>query len=940
MLELERTPIIIWLCLIFTGLCFRATAQSTLGTIKAIEPKERKLISNPISGRFSIAGSDSLSLTNLAIGVRDSVRKDTLKKGDLETTVVYTAKDSTIMDVEAKEVHLYGGAEVTYGKIKLTANYIRINWTLNELYAKGTYDSTSNKVEGDPIFQDGSEEPYTTKEMRYNFKTRKGIIYGVVTQQGEGIIHGTKVKRDADGNAYMMGNMYTTCNLEHPHFFINARKIKMVKDKQIISGLFNLVINDVPLPLGLPFGFFPLPKNKEIGTSGIIFPQYGEEPNGRGFFLRNGGYYFAISQFVNAAVTGQIYSSGSWGLAVASTYISRYKYSGNLSLAFNRNRSGDEIEKKYGRDGRNDFSIQWSHTPKSRGTSSFSANVNVTSNSYNSFNSTDVQRYISNVATSSVQYSKTVNQYINGSASLRVNQNFGQINPATGRKSGGVTDVSTNFNLGLSQIAPFALKGASGRWYESFRVGASVAGTYGLTNVLTQIDTSANRLGYHIRYNGQRINDSIDALRAVGSVNLPVNGEYLNTLLKEGNFTGNYSIPISLPNFRILKHINFTPGISFSGQLFTKEYRYQYNADSNYVEVKMQNKIGTEYIYSFSGGLNTRVYGMFHPGIGRITDVRHTVVPTISFSYTPDFSGISYGFYQRTQINEKGDYRNLSRYRGFNTVGNGKASGVVSFGLANVLEMKLKSKSDTAETKYEKVMLLDNFGFNGSYDLIADSLKMSMISFSANTTIARKLTFNVGMSFDPYIYIPDPKFPSNGGVRVNRFAINNGQGLARLQNLNIALGTNFAPPGKKKNTEANRQKTGASEEVLEHIDRNPQMYVDFEMPWTLRVAYNFGWSKTGLLKPTMVQALTVSGDLSLTKKWKISANSGFDFAAKKPSITSLNIHRDLHCWDMTLSWTPYAGSSIRASNYNFTLRARSSILQDLKLTRQRSFYGY
>lgn len=838
------------------------------------------------------------------------------------------------MDVVGKQVHLYGDAEVKYGTIQLKADYIRIDWTTNELFAKGTYDSTTKKAIGEPIFQDGPES-YTTRELRYNYKTKKGFIRGVVTQQGDGNIRGDKVKKDDEGNLYIKGAIYTTCNLTHPHFYINAPKIKLIDNKQVVSGPFNLVIADVPLPVGLPFGFFPFPKKKEIGTSGIIFPSYGEEPNGRGFFLRDGGYYFAVSERFNATVTGQIYSTGSWGLGVSSIYTKRYRYNGNVALRFNRNKSGDELDKLLNKPGRNDFSVIWSHAPVPRGNSTFSANVNVTSNSFNQFNAQDNQRYISNVASSSVQYNRTFGQYGRAGTSLRVNQNFGQVNDSTGRREGGKTDVSTQFNFGINQIAPFALNGGRGRWYESFRLGLDFNGDYSVNNTLSAIDTSYTRLGFVIV-------NKVDSARVGSETVLPFNLENLPSLLRDAQFTGRYSLPISLPNFKLLRFVNFTPSLSLQGEVFTQQYRYNY-LGNNRIRIDTINQVGSEYSYSFGAGMNTRFYGTFFVGGKRLEAIRHTVIPAVSFSYTPDFSGDNFGFYQKIQINEIGENRYLSRYRGIgNTSSNGRASGVVSYSLNNSFEMKLRSKSDTADKQFEKVMLLDNLSFGGSYNLIADSLKLSPISVNANTQIAKNLNMNFNLTLDPYAYVLDPRNKNNtAGVKINEFAVKRGQGLARLQNLNFALSTSFNP--KKKDTKTppattTPQNPLATPEQLQFIQRNPDLYVDFTIPWNVSLSYNFGLSKFGLQETSIIQTLSATGDLSLTPKWKISLQTGFDFAALSPSITTVSLYRDLHCWDMSFNWTPFAGSQFRASNYSFTLKAKSSILQDLKLTRRRSFY--
>jgi hypothetical protein len=880
--------------------------------------------------KATIAGDTSISKNTTTVTVTDSTAADTLSNpDDLQNTVKYTSEDSTIMYVDKKEVHLYGNAEVNYGTINLKADYIKLNWITNEVFANGTYDSTAKKMIGEPIFQDGAET-YNTKEIRYNFKSKKALIRGIVTQQGEGNIRGDKVKKDDEGNFYIQKSIYTTCNLTHPHFYINAPKIKLVHQKQVVSGPFNLVISDVPLPIALPFGFFPFPKKKEIGTSGIIFPTYGEEPNGRGFYLRDGGYYFAVSEFFNATVTGQIYSSGSWGLGVASTYISRYKYNGSFSLRYNQNRSPDEVDRKAKRGITNDFSILWSHAPKPRGSSTFSANVNVASNSYNQLQETNTQKYISNVAASSVQYTKTMGQYLRGAASVRVNQNFGQTNPTTNRKEGGKTNISSDFSLGVNQIAPFALNNPRGRWFESFRLGLDFSGNYTLTNLLSAIDTSYSRLGF-------RVDNQIDTARAGKTVNVNFNLANLPDMLKDAQFTGRYSLPISLPNFKVLRFVNVTPSISLNGEVFTKQYNYSFRG-GNTVHIDTLKQVGTQYSYSFGAGMNTRFYGTKNFGGRRLEAIRHTVIPSVSFSYTPDFTGDNYGFYQTVQVNELGETRKLSRFQGIgSTASNGRASSVISFSLNNSLEMKLKTKSDTAATQFEKVSLLDNLSFNGSYNLLADSLKLSNITVNANTRIGKNLNLNFNMNLDPYAYKADPLIKTNQiGTKINKFAISEGQGLAGLQNLGFTLGTSFAPKASKTKP-APGANSNATQEQKEFVQRNPDLYVDFDIPWTLSLNYNFGLTKPGLSKASLIQAVQATGDLSLTKNFKISVNSGFDFTAFKPTITTLTLYRDLHCWDMSMSWTPFSGNSQRVSNYNFTLKVKSSILQDMKLTRRRSF---
>ncbi|WP_229210945.1 putative LPS assembly protein LptD [Dyadobacter jiangsuensis] len=891
--------------------------------------------------RGGVGGDSTLTGKGLTA---DSTAADTLKNpDDLENTVEYTAEDSTIMDAVLKQVHLYGNAEVNYGTINLKANYIRLNWITNEVYAIGTYDSTAKKMAGEPIFQDGPET-YNTKEIRYNFKSKKALIQGIVTQEGDGNIRGDKVKKDTEGNFYIRHSIYTTCNLTHPHYFINAPKIKMVNKKQVISGPFNLVISDVPLPIGLPFGFFPFPKKKENGTSGVIIPTYGEEPNGRGFYLRDGGYYFAISEYVNAIVTGQIYSNSSWGLGLTSSYIKRYQYSGNLSLRFNRNKSSDEVQRSFGLGVTNDFSIVWSHAPKARGNSTFSANVNVSSNTYNQQQEFNVNKYTSNVASSSVQYNRTFGQYMRAAGSLRVNQNFGQINPTTQKRENGKTNVSTDFSFGVNQIAPFALKGGRGRWYESFRLGLDFNGNYALANALTAIDTSYSSLGFVIT------DAKIDTTRLKKTKIVAFNLDNLPDMLKDAQFTGRYSLPISLPNFKVLRFVNITPSMSLSGEVFTKQYRYTKTGRDS-IRIDTLKKVGTEYSYNFGAGMNTRFYGTFFFGGKRLEAIRHTVIPSVSFTYTPDFSGDAFGFYQNIQLEDKkGNVRDLSlsKFRGVGSgVSNGRASSVISFSLNNSFEMKLKSKSDTAAQQFEKVSLLDNLSLGGSYNLLADSLNLSNITINANARIGRNLNLNFNMNLDPYTYVANPNIIGNQvGTKVNKYAITSGQGLANLQSLGFTLGTSFSPKSSSSNTNnKNPQTTNpndpnakAKEEAREFIAQNPELYVDFNIPWNVSLNYNFGLTKPGLSKAQIIQAIQATGDLSLSKNLKVTLSTGFDFVAFQPTITQLGLTRDLHCWDMSFNWTPFAGSAARASNYSFTLKVKSAILQDLKVTRRRSFY--
>lgn len=864
-----------------------------------------------------------------AIGLQsDSTQIDSLESdSDLKSTVQYSAQDSTIMDPGGQEVHLYGKANVTYGAIILDADYIRLNWKTNEVFARGTYDSTTTKWVGQPIFQDNGEK-YDTKELRYNFKSKKGFIKGIVTQQGDGNIRGTTVKKDEENNMYVRGSMYTTCNLEHPHFFIAAKKIKVIPEKQVISGPFHLVIADVPLPVGLPFGFFPVPKKKEIGTSGIIMPTYGEEPNGRGYYLRDGGYYWAISEKINMNFTGQIYSKGSWGVGLASVYSQKYRYSGSFSARFNRNLQGNEI--KVLNRPRNDFSLTWSHSPVPRGTSSFGASVNIGSNSYNQFNETNTTRYIQNVASSSVQYSKQFGQFARMGSSIRINQRFPDRSKETRDSLGRVTntdpgslDAGVDFNFGINQIAPFALKGGTGAWYESFRLGMDFTGGISANNTIIYTDTSFSSLNFKLENPQAFKTQKLDA-----PTTFAITFDSLSKFIDNAQFIGRYSVPISLPNIKLFRYINITPGISLSGQNYTSQFSYVYNKENGSFTVKDTPGLYFVNNTSFSASLNTRIYGTFFIKGKRIEAIRHTLIPAISYGYTPGQSNL----YQAVKINDT-TVRYFNKYGKMGSSTLGASSSSISWSLNNLFEAKVRPKSDSTGKQFEKKSILDNLSLNGSYNPFADSLKMSDISLNANAQLFKDLNFNFSANFDPYAYIADPLY-GTVGRKINRWSFSEKQGFARLNNVTVALSKRFAPKGADKPKKASTPNT---EEQQRLINANPEAYVDFNIPWTLNMSYNYNYSRQGLSKGTNIQTLRINGDFSLTEKWKFVFDTGVDVVAKAPSITNIGITRDLHCWEMSFNWTPFAGSGIRVNNYSFEIRAKSALLRDLKLSRRRSF---
>ncbi len=863
---------------------------------------------------------------------------DSLKKQDqLETTVQYTAQDSTVMDTEKQIVYLYGEAKVTYGNISLQADFIRLNWDKNEVFAKGTLDSATKKAKGKPVFKQGSDE-YNAEEIKYNFKSKKALIQGIVTQQGEGYVQGKKVKKDDEDNLYIRNAIYTTCNLAEPHFHISASRIKIVGKKEIVSGPFHIELNNIPLPIGLPFGFFPYKPPQESGTSGIIMPTYGDEPLGRGFYLRDGGYYFALSPNIGLRLTGEIYTKGSWGLGANSQYVKRYRYSGNFNLQFRKGISGDEVAPQT----RNDFSLQWSHSPQSRGTSSFSASVNIASNSYNQYNSFNTSNYISNAINSSVQYSKNFGQSIRTGTSLNVSQN-------TTTKE---VNATINYNFGLNQIQPFKKKKAvTERFIDQFRFGFDFNGSVGITNKVALDNRSYNSLPYNVYRQRDTLDTDINkplVATLSQTTNLardgvvPFNLSTLPDLIKNAPMKMQYSIPISLPNIKLGKYINLTPGFSLSGNAYRQKFNYVFEKDNIYATSDSLRKLGAvridtlnglfyDYQYAFTMSMNTRLYGTLRFKKGRLQGIRHIMTPAISVSYTPDFTDPSYGFYQDVQINNTGDKIRVSSFNPTSTNIGSKAGGI-SFSLNNTIEAKVKSKSDTAQKESEKITIIDNLSLSTNYNFFATAYKLAPVSFGATSRV-KKFDINIGGTLDPYLYTPNASY-GLVGKQEDKYLFSTGDGLANLSAFNLSVSKSFKPGGNKPKTSNN-----ATEGQLRQINNNIDSYVDWSVPWDFQFSYQYNYSKRGLAPATMVSAVTFSGSVKLTEKWDFKLQSGYDFINKGVSLTNISIHRDLHCWEMQFNWTPAASPLYgRASSYSFDLRVKSSLLQELKLSRRRSFY--
>lgn len=854
----------------------------------------------------------------------DTTRADTLaqrRKSEIETTIVYSARDSINSLVDRKIVFLYGDAKIKYGQIELMAEEVTIDYEKSTISARGKLDSAGRRV-GYPIFINGSEK-YETRSIDYNFKTRRARISEVVTQQDEGYLHGKSVMKTQKDELLSVRNAYTTCNLAHPHYEIIATKAKAIPGDKMVVGPFYMAMNDVPMPLGFVFGIFPSPRSS---ASGVIVPSYGEEKN-RGFFLRNGGYFFDVNEYFKVQVTGDIYSKGSSALYINSNYNKRYKYTGNVNFSYSNNRLTDDIEDN---STVQDFRLMWSHSPQTRGTGRFSASVNAASATYNKNNlllpsnnpSSPRLDNNSRKLTSNVSYSKTFGSLFSLGANMRFNQDL-----STRQLDMSLPDLTFNIN----NLYPFKSSKAMILQNLSTRLSTSV------TNQIT------NNLGRNFvdKEGKPYTKDSIAA----------INSETLPLLFERARKGVRHNIPLGT-SFKILNFFTLSPGVSMDELWYFDKLSWGLSADQKSAVVVDTVK-GFNRVFNYSGtvALTTRIYGTyFFKGQTGVQAIRHVINPSVSMSFQPNFGDPSYGYYQKVDVQGKPVYKSV--HEGF-VYGSSRfgESATMSFGVNNTVEMKVKGKKDTVS---RKVALFNTLSLNSGYNFRADSFKLAPFSIAANTNVLdNKLNINLSASLDPYKYVTlVSQDPAQAGVpreiRTRQFAwnpytppagywaIEDGFGIGRITNANLALGTNFSPKGQKKDadTRAKVGKADIPEADKQYMLKNPDLYIDFDIPWNLRINYNVDYSHTVNTDPRLTQTLRFDGDFSLTRQWKIQFTSGYDFQQNEITQTFITIARDLHCWQVNLSWVPFG----KFQSYTFFIGIKSSLLKDLRLNRTRSFF--
>lgn len=806
----------------------------------------------------------------------------------LKSKVSYTCKDSIRFDVDNQKAFLFNNAKVNYEDMQLEAYYIELDMASDLVFAKGLVDSTGRAVLdsagnpiGRPLFADGTKS-FDAREITYNFKTKKGKIRDVTTEEGEAFIHAGDAKKDTGDVYYIRNGKYTTCNNAEPHFYIRASKLKVIRDDKIISGPANLVIAGIPTPIALPFGIFP---NNSRRTSGVLIPAYGESE--LGFFLKDGGYYFGISDYFDLALRGDIYSKGSYAVKSHSNYSKRYRYNGNLGIKY----AQIKISEKEFQDYRvsNDFFVRWSHTqdPKSNPTSRFSANVNAGSSTYQTYNSNTANEYLSNTFQSNIAWNKSwQGKPFNLSMSANHAQN-------TINKTVDITLPEAAFSV--ARQYPFRKKVPVGkqRFYE--KIG--ISGTLSAKN---QISTLEDDL-----FEESAKDQFRNGLKATIPVSTSMN----------------------------LGPVIITPSASLNGYGYFQSIKKRFDySDSTLVTDTLRSFAGA-YDYNAAVSASTKLYGMFLFKRSNVKAIRHVLTPSASFSYRPDFSQEKYNYYHYVQTNISGDSALYSIFQNaiYGSPASGK-SGYLNFGFGNNLEMKLRpSKKDTSGLD-RKVVLIENLSITSAYNLAAEEFNWSSTTVSGRTKLFQAVDITLNAILDPYA------FDSTLNKRIERFEYNVSGKPARLTSASASISTSLRSLTDKSKVQS--QKTEAkgiqqNRDELNYIMMHPDYYVDFNVPWNLALYYNVVYAKPALAD-TVIQSFTFSGDVSVTEKWKIGFRSGYDFINKDFTFTSIDIYRDLHCWEMRFNWIPFG---FRKS-YMLSVAVKASVLQDLKLNRKRDWYDY
>ena len=856
--------------------------------------------------------SDSLKAVQDSVHRADSIfRQDSIRmlsKSSLEAPAFTTAKDSIVEDFSngKRIIYYYGDVSVTYGNMKLTADYMEYDLATQTVYARGTKDTTG-VIKGQPVMEQGGKS-YSMEEVRYNFDTQKARITNMVTQEQDGILHGKNIKMMPDKSINITKGKYTVCDCEHPHYYLalTAAKVMTKPSQKTVFGPAYPVIEDVPLPIGLPFGF--IPKRPDRAT-GILFPTFGEEQS-RGFYLRDLGMYFVIGDYFDIAVTGDIYTLGSWAVDLNSRYKVNYKCNGNFSLTYSNDQVGEKGSSDFFQT--TNFGVRWSHSQdaKARPGTSFSASVNFSSPSNSRYNSTSVQEALQNQISSSISYSKNWNGKLNLSVNALHNQNS---------RDSSYSFTLPNVTFSVSRFYPFKRKNRVGkeRFYEKFSLGYNTT----LQNKINFKASEFNKPGFWDKFqNGMA-----------------------------------HNFQIGLPNFTLLKYINITPSISYGMNWFFRDMEKVYNPDTGQVEEikgKAFGTFGATHTYSGSISMNTRLYGLFNFGKHRkLQAIRHVVSPSLSASFSPEKGTYFNGWRTLSYIDRNGQQKTqeYNIYAGqLNSVpGKGKTASL-NFSLGNNFEAKVRDLRDTTGTGTKKIKLIDQLNFSTGYNFLADSLKMNNVGVTMSTSIFGKLGVNANMNFDPYAILVDKANPS--GRRINRFALSEGQGLLRLTNASMSLSYSLSGEGKINGNDGRGEGSGPADHYQriyyhpitgEYIPGGWLYYTNPNVPWSININYSFSYRKAYqfsngqvINKKNYTQTVGLSGNIKLTPRLSMNLSTNFDLMAMKMSTTQLSATYDLHCFNINVSWIPNG----QWESWSFRIQANAAALADLLKFKKSSSY--
>ena len=849
-----------------------------------------------VPGLDSSATPQYAAADSAAGAARDTSKKDTAqRKSFLDDVISGKNQDSLVYDLRNKTVYIYEKGDVDYQDKNLKADFMKINMDDKIIFAYGREDTTT-KTNTRPEFTDGGST-YQMDTITYNIATEKARIKGVTTQDGEGYLKGSRVKKMPDNTINIANGKYTTCDLDHPHFYLAMTKAKTIPGKKVIVGPSYLVMEDVPIYfLGLPFGFFPTMSGRH---SGFIKPTWGEEAI-KGFFLRDAGYYFAFNDYMDMTVQGGFYTLGSWQASLASRYVKRYKYRGGLNFYFSKDIIGERDEPDYVN--MNNFNLQWTHQQdaKFRPNSTFSASVNFSTSGYSKYGAQTINDYLNTQTNSSISYSKS---WAGTPFSLSTNMQHSQNSQDTT-----VSLSFPNVVFSVSRVYPFRRKEAVGkqRWYE--KISFTYTGTLGNNVKVKERDLFTDRMFKQMK-----------------------NGV-------------NHNIPIST-SLNLLNYINVSPSANYQERWYFRKIDKEWDPVSRSV-VNGDTTTGFYrlYDYSFSVSATTKLYGTYQfKKTAAVQAFRHTLTPTISFNYRPDFGAAKYGYYKYVQSDTLGNMRRYSPFEeGLYGVPSAGRSAGISFGLTQTLEMKVRSNKDTSG--FRKIKLIDNFSITSSYNFLADSLNLAPFSINLRTNLFKNVGLNVNATLDPY------QIDANGR-KVNKFMLRKGK-LGRLTSVSTSFGYSFNSKnlGSSSPAAINDINSGTTEVPPEYTDMFTQpgynqidpftrrqmmsaTYYDFSIPWNFGFNYSFSYTKPGL-QANIVQTLGFNGSVNLTPKWGVTFNGGYDFGSKKITPGTFTLTRDLHCWQMSFNWVPIG---FRKS-WSFTINVKASMLKDLKYDRNSSFY--